>query len=81
MFNLVGRVWFFFFVLLFEFCFYLEQGSFASVVLTNVTWLVCKGEMVAEAAPGPVNLIRLPGPVPSLKKMGAILKNILKFSF
>lgn len=67
--------------IIFRFCFHLEQESFASVVIRNVAWLVCKGEMAAEAALSPVNLGRLPGPIPSLKTMSAILQNILKVSF
>lgn len=68
-------------VFIFRFCFHLEQESFASAAIRNVAWLVCKCEMVAEAALSPVNLGRLPGPISSLKKMSAILQNILKLSF
>lgn len=67
--------------IIFRFCFHLEQESFASVAIRNVAWLVCKCEMVVEAALSPVNLGRLPGPISSLKKMSAILQNILKLSF
>lgn len=62
--------------IIFRFCFYLEQESFASVVTRNVAWLACKGEMAAEAAQSPMNLGGF-----SLKKMIEILQNILKGSF
>lgn len=64
----------------FRVCFHLEQESLASVVIRSAAWLVCKGEVAAAAALSPVNIGRLPGPISSLKKMSAILQNILKAS-